>query len=225
MPAAHVEEKILPKKTDEQKSRLFVVLEKASLETAKTKRGYELVSSDTHAGLLKRLKKKPGEFRPDIVHRCLLTLLDSPLNKAGRLKVFIHTEKNVLVEVSPHIRFPRTFKRFAGLMVQLLHKLKIRASDGPEVLLKCVKSPVTQHLPAGCIKIGTSVTGDLVNIQDFVPTLPENQDVAFVFGSHAHGPADVDWTEKSISISQYPLSASTAIGRTLGAFENHWGVL
>jgi len=29
----------------------------------------------------------------------LLTLLDSPLNKAGKLQVYIHTEKNVLIEV------------------------------------------------------------------------------------------------------------------------------
>jgi hypothetical protein len=74
-------------------------------------------------------------------------LMDSPLNKAGRLHVFIQTEKvssffyaffsffsprfahvhslllflslskkNVLIEVSPHIRIPRTFKRFSGLM-------------------------------------------------------------------------------------------------------------
>ncbi len=79
----------------------------------------------------------------------LLTLLDSPLNKAGKLQVYIHTEKNVLIEVNPSIRIPRTYKRFAGLMVQLLHKLKIRAVDGPDALLKVIKNPVEAHLPAG----------------------------------------------------------------------------
>ena len=68
----------------------------------------------------------------DFFAQMLLTLLDSPLNKAGKLQVYIHTEKNVLIEVHPSIRIPRTFKRFAGLMVQLLHKLKIRAVDGPD---------------------------------------------------------------------------------------------
>lgn len=33
------------------------------------------------------------------VIQMLLTLLDSPLNKAGKLQVYIHTEKNVLIEV------------------------------------------------------------------------------------------------------------------------------
>mgnify|MGYP002717791355 FL=1 len=48
--------------------------------------------------------------------QCLLTLLDSPLNKAGRLQVYIHTAKGVLIEVNPAVRIPRTFKRFSGLM-------------------------------------------------------------------------------------------------------------
>jgi hypothetical protein len=41
----------------------------------------------------------------------------------------------------------------------------------------------------GCVKIGTSTTGDLVSISDFVPTLPEKAPIVFVFGSHAHGTA------------------------------------
>lgn len=74
--------------------------------------------------------------------------MDSPLSKSGKLQVYIHTENNVLIEVSPHVRIPRTYKRFAGLMVQLLHKLKIRASNGPETLLKIIKNPIEAHLPA-----------------------------------------------------------------------------
>jgi rRNA small subunit pseudouridine methyltransferase Nep1 len=88
--------------------------------------------------------------------QCLLTLLDSPLNKAGLLQVFVHTTKGVLIEINPHVRIPRTFKRFSGLMgappcppthcsradaraVQLLHKLSIRGVNGPEKLLKVIK--------------------------------------------------------------------------------------
>jgi hypothetical protein len=35
--------------------------------------------------------------------QCLLTLLDSPLNKAGLLQVYIHTAKGVLIEVNPRL--------------------------------------------------------------------------------------------------------------------------
>ena len=48
--------------------------------------------------------------------QCLLMLMDSPLNRAGLLQVYIHTERNVLIEVNPQTRIPRTFDRFCGLM-------------------------------------------------------------------------------------------------------------
>ena len=51
-------------------------------------------------------------------------------SQAGLLRLFVRSERGVLIEVSPQIRIPRTFKRFCGLMVQLLHKLSIRASNG-----------------------------------------------------------------------------------------------
>ena len=52
--------------------------------------------------------------------QCLLTLMDSPLNKAGRLQVYMRTQKNVLIEINPQTRIPRTFKRFSGLIGILL---------------------------------------------------------------------------------------------------------
>jgi rRNA small subunit pseudouridine methyltransferase Nep1 len=49
-----------------------------------------------------------------------LALLDSPLNKHNKLQVLVRTKRSVLIEISPELRIPRTFKRFAGLFCQLL---------------------------------------------------------------------------------------------------------
>ena len=43
----------------------------------------------------------------------------------------------------------RTFKRFCGLIAQLLQKLSVRASNGPEKLMQVVKQPVTSILARG----------------------------------------------------------------------------
>ena len=100
--------------------RLIVVLEQCALETVKLGKGkeghYSLLNVDDHKHLLTKNKKTLADYRPDITHQCLLTLLDSPLNKAGLLQVFLRTQKNVLIEMNPHVRIPRTFKRFCGLM-------------------------------------------------------------------------------------------------------------
>jgi rRNA small subunit pseudouridine methyltransferase Nep1 len=135
---------------------------------------YTLLNCDDHQGILAKTGRDIADARPDITHQvrkpsffcvswmlipflfqCLLTLLDSPLNKAGLLQVYIHTARGVLIEVNPHVRIPRTFKRFSGLMVQLLHKLSIRGVNGPEKLLKVIKNPVTDHFPPNTVKIST----------------------------------------------------------------------
>lgn len=130
--------------------QVIVILDIASLETVKTKKGdFQLLNCDDHIGLMKKHNKDPQNYRPDIIHQELMAVLDSPLNKSGKVKVYVHTEKNVLIEINPKTRIPRTFKRFSGLMVQLLHKLKIRSADGNDMLLKVIKNPISRHLPAG----------------------------------------------------------------------------
>ena len=66
-------------------------------------------------------------------------LMDSPLNRAGLLQVYIHTEKNTLIEINPQTRIPRTFDRFCGLMGMLLfikHKLSLFCSRKYFFILK-----------------------------------------------------------------------------------------
>ncbi|KAJ3102275.1 Ribosomal RNA small subunit methyltransferase mra1 [Phlyctochytrium bullatum] len=219
------------KENDVQKKRLIVVLEQASLETVKLGKGkeghYALLNCDDHHHILKKNNRDLSESRPDIAHQCLLTLLDSPLNKAGLLQVYIHTTKNVLIEVNPHVRIPRTFKRFCGLMVQLLHKLSIRAVSGPEKLLKVIKNPITDHLPPNARKITMSSDSPVVRIGDYVTTLPRDQPVVFFIGAMAHGPDNWvdDLVDEKISISEYPLSASVTCGKLTCAFEDLWGII
>eukprot|EP00743_Colponemidia_sp_Colp-15_P003059 GILK01003307.1.p1 GENE.GILK01003307.1~~GILK01003307.1.p1 ORF type:complete len:239 (-),score=24.55 GILK01003307.1:169-846(-) len=219
----------LPKTLAEKSKgrRVIVVLEGANLETVKNKTEFQLLNCDDHQHILKKAHKDPSEYRPDICHQALLALLDSPLNKAGLMQVYIHTQSNVLIEINPQIRIPRTFKRFCGLMVQLLHKMKIRAASSSETLMKVVKNPVTNYFPVGCRKIGTSVQGKLVHMLDYVKTLPQDEPIVLAIGAVAHGsPAsEVDYTDEVISVSNYPLSAAYAIGRITNAFESNWGIL
>jgi len=206
----------------DQEKRLIVVLENASLETVKTGTKYELLNCDKHKSLAKKLKRDITLCRPDITHQCLLMLMDSPLNRAGLLQVYIHTEKNVLIEINPSTRIPRTFDRFCGLMVELLHKFSIRAADGPNKLLKVIKNPITDHLPTGCTKIGTSFNGTLVDVKELVP---DNSPIVFVIGAMSHGSVNADYTERTVSISNYPLSAALACAKVCSSFEEKWGIL
>ncbi|CAO1630395.1 unnamed protein product [Parajaminaea phylloscopi] len=238
--------------------RLIVVLEQACLETYKMPSGskggedkYVLLNCDDHQRVLARMGRDIAEARPDIVHQCLLTLLDSPLNKAGMLQVYIHTAKGVLIEVNPQIRIPRTFKRFGGLMVQLLQRLSIRSVNGSEKLLKVIKNPVTDHFPPGTHKMTLSFDAPLRRLSSYLPTVlypqgpggdasspPTGSDangkpaapprtLAVFLGAMAHGKddfADAYGLDEKLSVSEYSLSASVACGKFCCAMEDIWDV-
>ncbi len=218
------------------KQKIIVLLDQARLETVKNRRGvFELLNCDDHRDVCKKkLKVDPKEFRPDICHQELLALIDSPLNKAGCLQVYIKTTNGVLIEVNPAIRIPRTFKRFSGLIVQLLHKMKIRAGTTSETLMKVIKNPFSQHLPAGTHVYGMSCQGTLYSpnglANAIIPPDPstDTPPICFVIGAMAAGHVTVEdhpYIEKMISVSEYPLSGAAAISRILCGIENHWGIV
>lgn len=74
---------------------------------------------------------------------------------------------------------------FVQSSVQLLHKFSVRSSDGPTKLLKVICNPVTDHLPVGCRKLGTSFSAtNVVSPKDLVPT---DEPISIVVGAVAHG--------------------------------------
>lgn len=197
---------------------------------------YVLLNSDDHPQIITKLRKNPADYRPDILHQSILSLFDSPLAKAGNFELYIHTHQNVLIRVSPELRVPRTYKRFAGLLTQLLHTRKIKANENNKVLMKVVKNPISLHLPPGSYKVGTSIEGKLVKIAEFVrddklrfskgEEDEEARTPVFVVGmtAHGHDAKDLEYTDECVALSGYHLSAAACISRIATAFENLWGI-
>ncbi|KAG6553561.1 hypothetical protein Mapa_004474 [Marchantia paleacea] len=216
-----------PPDQNEDEGGVIFILEKASLEAGKVGKNYQLLNCDDHGNFLRKHKRDPAQYRPDIVHQALLAILDSPLNKAGRLKaLYVKTDKNVLIQVNPHIRIPRTFKRFCGLMVQLLQKLSIRATNGSDKLLRVVKQPVTRHLPVGARRVGMSFSAPkVVQLKDYVAAVGLKSTTVFVVGAMAHGKIEADYLDDFVAVSEFPLSAACCIGRICNALELQWDIL
>ena len=218
---------------EDSTSKIIFLLDDAKLETVKTRKGdFELLNCDDHRDLCRKWKKDPKMYRPDITHQMLLTLIDSPLNKANRMQIYIRTSNNVLIYVHPSIRIPRTFKRFSGLMVQLLHKMKIKSTSGT-TLLKVIRNDFGEKL-AGARCVGLEVDGDLYSPTSLARRLltPKSEEpvgnVAFVLGAMA---SDNITTERNpyvtdvYKISEYNLSGAAAAGRIAAAVEGFWGIV
>ncbi|KAJ7767507.1 Alpha/beta knot methyltransferase [Mycena maculata] len=214
-----------------QHRRLFVILEQACLKAyrlsgpTKGKR-----SGPEGEGILAKTSRDIADAQPDITHQCLLTLLDSPLNKAGLLQVYIHTAEGILIEVNPHVRIPRTFKHFSGLMgPSLLHPPYPLHPRGqrPEKLLKVVKNPVTDHLPPNTIKLTLSGDAKMQRLSSYLPTLPPMHLITIFVGAMARGRDDFAdmYVNEKISISEYSLNASVACGKFCCALKELWDIV
>lgn len=132
------------------------------------------------------------------------------------------------------------------ITVYLLHKNKVRASKNASTLLKVIKNPVTNYLPAGCKKILMSFSAD--GIKDPEDLVPDNEPIAFVIGAMAHGQVSfiypyfysyifiyftiyismisfkvkADYTEETVSINSLPLSGALTCTELCLAFEKKW---
>ena len=91
---------------------------------------------------------------------------------------------------SVQVRLPRTFRRFCGLIAQLLQKLSIRATNGPDKLLRVIKGPVGRHLPAGAHRIGFSRSAPQTVPMHRHPAIDRPGALVFVLGAFSHGHID-----------------------------------
>lgn len=156
-----------------------------------------------------------------------MTLLDSPINKVGKLQIYIQTAKGVLIEVNPTVRIPRTFKRFSGLMVQLLLKLSIRSTKSPEKLLKVIKNPISAHLPDNCRKITLSYGGTAKRAKHVVEELKPFESLCVFIGAMAKGEDVFPGAPRggeSIKISDQQLTASIACSKFCLGAEDVWDI-
>jgi len=125
--------------------------------------------------------------RPDILHRALLTILDSELCKLGVVRgIIIHTVLGEIYCVNPRTRLPRHYFRFLGLMEKLLNegviltggrRLIWRVRGLEEALKTCNVDYV----------IGLSRRGRSVDVRRYVEEKLRYGTVCFVVGVFPRG--------------------------------------
>ncbi|KAI5188416.1 rRNA small subunit pseudouridine methyltransferase Nep1 [Nematocida sp. AWRm77] len=227
---------------------LTVILQNAQLEINKSRSGKILLSSEHPEA---RRQKNPSVYRPDILHQCLLILQDSPLNKAGLLRVLVHTTAEKVIQIHPQARIPRVYSRFTGLVMQLLERGKIYAAETREVLLQVSRDPLSSFLEEGATKIGLSQEGSnfFVFMQNFqisekgkqniesetssparenaCPALspaPEAlEKLSFFINVVSSGPDEFE-SDHTLSLSSYALSAATCCSKICCTLEALLGI-
>eukprot|EP00918_Siedleckia_nematoides_P048570 GHVU01106491.1.p1 GENE.GHVU01106491.1~~GHVU01106491.1.p1 ORF type:complete len:317 (+),score=72.95 GHVU01106491.1:2643-3593(+) len=168
--------------------------------------------------------KARRDYRPDIVHQCLLTLMASPLNSAGKLLVYIRTKDSQLIEVSPQLTVPARYEEFEKLIVFLLNKRVVKASEANTALLRIIKNDLPSYMPPNSRKIGFSVQGTPLGVGQLAQSLSTSRPSVVVIGAVAKGdPAPkCDFVEELCSISSHSLTAATCCAKLCAEVHHAW---
>ncbi|KAI5181617.1 rRNA small subunit pseudouridine methyltransferase Nep1 [Nematocida sp. AWRm80] len=158
--------------------------------------------------------------RLDILHQCMLILLDSPLNKEGKLTILITTVDKKVIEVNHRVRIPRTYNRFIGLLAQLRERQKIY-SDKREILLRIRKEDIYATIDRNIPMIGLSQEGE-----NYFKWKEEwnKEDIVFFIKCISSGEDSFKGITKLLSLSKYPLSAATCCSKICCSLEEALGI-
>lgn len=166
-----------------------------------------LLDSSIHYPAMRSLPDGNRRGRPDIAHFCLLLALDSIPGKEGRLRTFLHTRNDRVLEFDPSVRLPKNYGRFQGLMEGALTTGSVQ-HEGKKLI-----SVSTESLSRLLTRLGGRTilfTEKGVRLTDFSVLDGAN----LVIGGFPHGDFDsdiqgIDFDECSLHHS--PLMAWTAV--------------
>ncbi len=171
----------------------------------------------------------PGESnrrgRPDIIYHLLAVAMESILNKKGGLRVWIHTRNNLVIEVSPETRLPKSYNRFVGVFEDLFEKGEIKYED--RTLLKVQEGDVKKMIAlSGSENIRIlSPDGERASIAEMVGAGTE--DATFIIGGFSEGDfiSDVYGIAKSFSIFEEELTIWSVAMEAIAQYERVFGFI
>ena len=187
-----------------------------------------ILDASLHRWILKKLPNSEKRGRPDVVHRAMLAATDSPVNKAGYLRFYVHTIQDFVIYVNPEVRLPRTYARFEGLMRQLFSMGKV-PPRGEKVLLELKQQTyeeLVEELKPDLV-IGFSTKGTPIDMRDLARKLAECQKPCAVIGGFPHGHFSQDIAssfDEMYRVHREPLKAYVTVLWLLLEYERALGL-
>ncbi|GBC70868.1 hypothetical protein HRbin02_00640 [Candidatus Calditenuaceae archaeon HR02] len=182
-----------------------------------------LLDSSYHHAAMRGLPGRERRGRPDILHFTILEVLGSPLNKAEKLGIYVHTQPGYLIWVNPKVRLPRNYDRFKSLFEKLMVE-KVIKSDAGEILLRVMGSDLeswVERVGAGSV-ILLSETGVKVEMGMLEEVSKSPKPTIFVVGCFPHGdfsPEIRSIADQVVRLSEHTMDAWVAASRILCLLE------
>ncbi len=180
-----------------------------------------ILDDSKHHAAMKNLPKKEKRGRPDIVHSCLLSLVDSAVED---LEIYVHTINNEIIWVNRETRIPRNYNRFIGLFEQLYKEKRIEANG--KVLLEVIDGSLDDVLEGEVI-----VMREGESLDNFKRAL-DSEKITVCIGAYPHGDFEEETYEifekanaKFAGFGETPRTSLYVVNRVLALYEISKGLI
>ncbi len=186
------------------------------------KKPKEMILDDSkHHAAMRDLPNREKRGRPDIVHSCLLVILDSAVRD---LEVYVHTVNGDVVWINRETRIPRNYNRFIGLFEQLFKEKRIEA-DG-KTLIEIVDAELEDMLEGEVVVMKEGYT-----VENLKKAL-ESDFITVCVGAFPHGDFNEETYEvfekvnvKFAGFGDEPRTSLYVVDRVLALYEISRGLI
>ncbi len=188
----------------------------------------QLLDTALHHTAMRNLKNPEKRGRPDIAHLCLLNALGSPLNKSGKLKLYIHTINNKIYRFNPEIKIARNYNRFKGLMAKILIDGDVNLNGIPLISeFKGELQEIIDKFKSPRIFLFSSRGKLIQNYKELFGDEESEEIVAIIGGFQKSEFSDYikHLSKNIISISKYSLDAWVVISKIINFYELSYSVI
>ncbi len=181
-----------------------------------------ILDDSKHHAAMKELDSREKRGRPDIIHQCLLSVLDSRASKF--VDIYVHTIDDTIIWINRETRLPRNYNRFIGLMEDLFEKKEIKAGD--LTLLKILDADLEDILRDADEIVVLTERGD--RDENYLRSvLREREKPAVCVGAFPHGEFEEetlevleDFDAKFVAIAREPMTSLYITNRVICIYED-----
>ena len=189
----------------------------------------QLLDIALHHTAMNKLPNFRKRGRPDILHACLLNILGTPANKAGLIKLYVHTIHDRIFEFNPEIKLARNYNRFKGLMAKLLIDGDINTNEN--FLIRELDDELTKIILSfhDTKIILCSSKGKVISeYSDVFEKDKLSKNYLVIIGGFQKGYFSNEFANLNvnrISISKYSLDAWIVVSKIINFYENTFGII
>ena len=133
-----------------------------------------LLDNSWHFAAMKGIQNEIKRGRPDLVHFSILEATSIPLYLKNKIKIFVHTINDKVIEIGENVHIPKSYHRFAGLIEKLFQEKTITSNNKELLSIKdqTFDELIDEIKPSKII--GLSTSGKSNSFEKLGKSLPDN---------------------------------------------------